>query len=64
MSIKSKIINIIASNPKFVTFGITLAISITVSATIGLISTADALTFHCHAFGVDPITHRLRGCIN
>jgi len=60
MSIKSKIMNIITSNPKPVTFGITLAISITVSAAMGLISTADALlsvgAIHCHSLGIEPGT--------
>ncbi len=38
MSLKGKIMNIIASHPKLVTFGIAVAISVVVGTAIGLIS--------------------------
>jgi hypothetical protein len=60
MSIKSKIMNVIASNPKLLTFGIGFVIAVTVSATRGLISTINALSFGggginvCHSLRAYP----------
>jgi len=49
MDIKRKIINVLTSNPKLVTFGIALAITFIVGTAVGII------IYPQHAFAVKPV---------